>query len=97
MITRLDSLHLGSAVIVKIAGNVHRSIRVSCSGQEGFMMADYIPPGTHPNWCRCRGCRNNIARFEARQFTGVLIAAAIVIVLGLGWWLAEVIARSVHG
>jgi hypothetical protein len=42
-----------------------------------------IPPGTHPNWCRCQGCRNDIARFEAAQFRVVLVLVAIAAVIAL--------------
>lgn len=50
-----------------------------------------VPPGEHPNWCRCAGCRADIARFEGRQGAGVLIAAAVVVVAAvIGFWPARV-------
>jgi hypothetical protein len=42
-----------------------------------------VPPGVHPNWCRCPGCRRNIAAFEARQSRGTVIAVLIVVAIGL--------------
>jgi hypothetical protein len=42
-----------------------------------------VPPGRHPNWCRCPGCRKNIARFESQQFKGTVIAALVVVAIGL--------------
>lgn len=48
-----------------------------------------VPPGNHPNWCRCPGCRNDIARFEAAQFRGVMIAALIVAAIGLIVWAVQ--------
>ena len=40
-----------------------------------------VPPGRHPNWCNCRGCRNDIARFEAQQLKVTLILGAILVVI----------------
>ena len=42
-----------------------------------------VPPGRHPNWCNCQGCRRNIAEFEARQFRGVMIVVAVLAFIGL--------------
>ena len=42
-----------------------------------------VPPGRHPNWCQCQGCRRNIAEFESRQFKVVLILIAIGAVIAL--------------
>ena len=42
-----------------------------------------IPPGRHPNWCSCAGCRENIRQFEAQQWRGVMIGFAALVVLGL--------------
>ncbi len=42
-----------------------------------------VPPGRHPNWCRCQGCRRDIARFESQQFKGLMIAVLIVVAITL--------------
>ena len=42
-----------------------------------------VPPGRHPNWCRCPGCRNDIARFESQQFKGTVIAVLVAVAIGL--------------
>jgi len=42
-----------------------------------------VPPGVHPNWCRCPGCRANIASFESRQFKGVMIGVLVLVAIGL--------------
>lgn len=42
-----------------------------------------VPPGRHPNWCTCQGCRRNIAEFESQQFKGTLIVVAVLVVIGL--------------
>jgi hypothetical protein len=52
-----------------------------------------VPPGRHENWCRCQGCRDDIARFESQQFKGTMIAAGVVIAIGLLIW---VITAVVH-
>jgi hypothetical protein len=45
-----------------------------------------VPPGRHPNRCGCRACRNDIARFEAAQFKGTMIAAGIVAAIAVIIW-----------
>jgi hypothetical protein len=42
-----------------------------------------VPPGRHPNWCRCQGCRENIARFESQQFKGTMVAVAVLVAITL--------------
>ncbi len=50
-----------------------------------------VPPGRHPNWCRCAGCRRDIAEFESRQFKGTVgVAAAVIAFALLGFWPAIV-------
>ncbi len=45
-----------------------------------------IPPGGHPNWCKCQGCRRDIAGFENRALKAdaalIAIAAAVA---GIAW------------
>jgi hypothetical protein len=55
-----------------------------------------VPPGAHPNWCRCPGCRANIACFEARQWHGTLIAAAVIAALGCLCAGITLIAHAIH-
>jgi hypothetical protein len=42
-----------------------------------------VPPGRHPNWCRCPGCRRNITRFESQQFKGTMVAVAVLVAITL--------------
>ena len=38
-----------------------------------------IPPGRHPNWCRCRGCRRDIAAFESGLIGYDMAAVAVAL------------------
>ncbi len=50
-----------------------------------------VPPGRHPNWCNCAGCRRDIAEFESKQFKGTVgVAAAVIAFALLGFWPAIV-------
>lgn len=55
-----------------------------------------VPPGQHPNWCRCAGCRRDVAEFESRQFKGTMAMAAAVIAISLIIVAAEAIAHAIH-
>jgi hypothetical protein len=57
--------------------------RLPCATHAGGLR---VPPGRHPNGCNCRGCRNDIAQFEAKQFNGTMLAAlAVAGIAGLIW------------
>ena len=55
-----------------------------------------VPPGRHPDWRKCRGCRNDIARFESSANKGTVIAAAIVLILSGVTWAAVAPLRIWH-
>ena len=42
-----------------------------------------VPPGRHPNWCKCHWCRADIAEFESRQFRFTLVLVAVGVVIAL--------------
>ena len=45
-----------------------------------------VPPGRHPNWCRCPGCRSDIARHESGLLkSGLIAVAAAAVIAGLLW------------
>jgi hypothetical protein len=45
-----------------------------------------IPPGRHPNWCRCQGCRRDIARFESGLLKAdIAVVAILAAVAGIMW------------
>ncbi len=44
------------------------------------------PPGRHPNYCRCPGCRRDIARFESGLLKGDIAGVAILAAIaGIMW------------
>ena len=56
----------------------------------------YVPPGQHQNWCRCRGCRADIARFESRALKGDAAAVAVVLLIAGIFWVALAPLRIWH-
>jgi len=55
-----------------------------------------VPPGRHPNWCKCQGCRNDIARFESRALRGDFTAVAAVLAIAAVIWASLAPLRIWH-
>ena len=55
-----------------------------------------VPPGRHANWCRCGGCRRDIARSESGLIKFDIAAVAILAAVAGGIWAALAPLRIWH-
>jgi hypothetical protein len=55
-----------------------------------------VPPGRHPNWCRCQGCRRDIARFESGLIGFDMIAIAAMFLIVAVIWIVTAPLRIWH-